>query len=80
MTVATLPSAAAGWLNVVVATPVASKITLVCASDPALVLRVAVVPLTAEKALVQGLLASAQAVIVTVVGRHVMLLEASESS
>ena len=71
---------AAGKLSVVVATPLALKVTLVAPKLAPLVAKVAVAPLTVVAALVQGLELLAQAVTVTVVGRQVRLLVGSDSS
>ena len=77
---ATAPSTAAGWLRVVVAMPRALKPSVVAPRVPALVASVAVWPLASRYGLVQGLLPSAQAVTVTVVGRQLMPVAGRESS
>ena len=80
LTATVLPFAAAELLSVVVAIPLAPKVTVVLPSTPALAARLAVIPFIAMDALVHGLLASAQAVTVTGVARQLRLLLGSDSS
>ena len=61
-------------LSVVLATPEALKVTVPAPKVPALVVRLAVVPLTPVKGAVQGLLLLPQAVIVTGVDVHLALV------
>ena len=79
VTLTLLPLVAAGWLNVVVATPLALKLTLVAPNVPAEVARLEVWPFTVVAAFVHGLELSAQAVTVTVLDRHARLAVGSES-
>ena len=78
--VARVPSAAAGKLRVVLATPEALKVTVVAASVPALAARLAVCPLTAVTGEEHGLLLSAQAVTVTGVDMQVILIVGRDNS
>jgi hypothetical protein len=80
VTVDELPLPAAGQLSVVLATPPALKVTLVDPSVPPAAASVAVCPLTAADGLVHGLLASAQAVTVTLLARQARLLLGSANS
>jgi hypothetical protein len=70
---------AVGLLRVTVATPLALNVAGLPASVPALVANVAVL-LAAIKPLEHGLLLLAQAVMVAVVGRQLILLDGSDSS
>ena len=64
----------------VLATPLASRLSVVAARLPALVARVTVLPDRPAMALVQGLLLLLQAVTVTVLGRQARLALGSDSS
>ena len=80
VTVTAVPLAAAGWLRVVLATPLALKLSVVAPSVPALAASIAVWPASDVAALVQGLELLLQAVTVTLLGRQARLVLASTSS
>jgi hypothetical protein len=80
VTVAVLPLAAAPCASVVVALPLASKVTVPEPSVPAVVASVAVWPLAFVTGLVQGLELSAQAVTFTVEAWQARLALGTDSS
>ena len=80
VTVDTAPLVAAGQVSVVLATPLALNVRAVEASVPDEAASVAVAPDTTVAALVQGLLASAQAVTVAVLEVQLTPLDGSDSS
>ena len=70
VTLAVAPVAAEAWLRLVLATPLAVKVSSVLARAPPLVARVTSLPVSVLALLVQGLLLSAQAVTLTLLARQ----------